>query len=213
MRHGRTNMNDLNLIDGQGDVGFLTPEGREHIREAAEQMAQKYPTLDAIYSSDLRRSRDTAAIVRNVYGVDVPIQFGKIQAGEEELDVGKALREIDMGSREGKRTPNSLLGSIMSKVMIGMDLRFGTKESWVEVHDRVINGLNVIFRHSKGKGTVLVVTHQLPMQIIAHRVSGEPQVTPGPKAIKNGEFWRLHMEDELPVEDWPVPEPQDGLVV
>jgi alpha-ribazole phosphatase len=84
VRHGETEMNRLGLLQGQGGFG-LTERGIEDAREAARALRRKGISL--IYTSDLRRARETAAIVREAVGAPVR--------------VARALREIDFGRVSG----------------------------------------------------------------------------------------------------------------
>ena len=84
VRHGETDWNAERRWQGHADVP-LNDRGREQARVLAEQLAGE--SIDAIYSSDLSRARDTAEIV----GVRLSVP----------VVVDAALREIDVGPIEG----------------------------------------------------------------------------------------------------------------
>lgn len=84
IRHGETDWNAERRWQGHADVP-LNARGREQARELAEQLAGD--RIDAIYSSDLSRARDTAAIVGARLGLPVVPD--------------PDLREIDVGAAEG----------------------------------------------------------------------------------------------------------------
>jgi len=84
VRHGETEMNRRGLLQGQGGFG-LTERGIEDARRAARALRGR--GIGRIYSSDLRRARETAAVVREELGV--PVRFSR------------ALREIDFGRVSG----------------------------------------------------------------------------------------------------------------
>lgn len=88
VRHGRTAMNRDGLLQGHTGYGLL-PEGLEDARRAAEQLAGKGVRL--VYSSDLQRARETAAVVRLRLGLRAPVR------------VSKALREMNYGRMNGLR--------------------------------------------------------------------------------------------------------------
>jgi broad specificity phosphatase PhoE len=84
VRHGETNWNAERRWQGHADVP-LNERGREQARALAEQLAGE--SIDAIYSSDLSRARDTAEIVGARLNVPVVVDAD--------------LREIDVGAVEG----------------------------------------------------------------------------------------------------------------
>jgi broad specificity phosphatase PhoE len=83
-RHGESDWNRERRWQGYSDRP-LTDRGREQARALAARLA--HIELDAVYSSDLQRARDTAAVVAENQGVEV-------QALPE-------LREVDVGSWSG----------------------------------------------------------------------------------------------------------------
>ena len=84
VRHGETDWNAERRWQGHADVP-LNDRGREQARALADSLADE--RIDAIYTSDLSRARDTADIVGARVGVPIVVD--------------PALREIDVGSREG----------------------------------------------------------------------------------------------------------------
>jgi glucosyl-3-phosphoglycerate phosphatase len=84
-RHGQTTYNAERRFQGQNDVP-LNDVGREQARRAAPYLAAMKPT--AIFSSDLSRAAETAAVLARLTGLTV------------QLD--KDLRERGGGSWEGK---------------------------------------------------------------------------------------------------------------
>jgi glucosyl-3-phosphoglycerate phosphatase len=84
-RHGQTTYNAERRFQGQLDVP-LNDVGREQARRAAPYLAAMKP--DAIFSSDLSRAAETAAVLARLTGLTV------------QLD--KDLRERGGGSWEGK---------------------------------------------------------------------------------------------------------------
>ena len=83
VRHGETEMNRQGLLQGQGGYG-LTERGVEDAREAAQALRGRGVTL--IYSSDLRRARETAKI---------------LSRGTVPIRLSRSLREIDFGRVSG----------------------------------------------------------------------------------------------------------------
>jgi len=84
VRHGETDWNAQRRWQGHADVP-LNDRGRAQARELAESLAGE--RIDAIYTSDLSRARDTAEAVGVRLGIDVVLD--------------PDLREIDVGPIEG----------------------------------------------------------------------------------------------------------------
>jgi probable phosphoglycerate mutase len=87
-RHGETDWNAGLRWQGHADPP-LNEEGRRQAHELAARLAAE--RLDAIYASDLARSRETAEIVAADTGLGVRVL--------------EALREIDVGEWSGLTTP------------------------------------------------------------------------------------------------------------
>jgi broad specificity phosphatase PhoE len=83
-RHGESDWNRTKRWQGHADRP-LTERGREQARALAERLG--HIELDAVYSSDLQRARDTAAVVA--------------ESQELELRIEPDLREVDVGSWSG----------------------------------------------------------------------------------------------------------------
>jgi broad specificity phosphatase PhoE len=83
-RHGQSDWNATRRWQGHADRP-LTQKGREQAEALAARLA--HIDLDAVYSSDLRRAHDTAAVVADSQGLDVRIE--------------PDLREVDVGSWSG----------------------------------------------------------------------------------------------------------------
>jgi probable phosphoglycerate mutase len=77
-RHGQTAWNAALRIQGQLDIG-LNDVGRWQAQRLAQACAGE--ALDAIYSSDLARARDTAQALANVVGLEVRTDAGLRERG------------------------------------------------------------------------------------------------------------------------------------
>lgn len=78
IRHGETDWNAASRIQGQLDIG-LNDAGRWQARRLAEVLADE--ALDAVYSSDLARARETAQAVAVNAGLDVRTDAGLRERG------------------------------------------------------------------------------------------------------------------------------------
>ncbi|MEZ5631595.1 MAG: histidine phosphatase family protein [Burkholderiaceae bacterium] len=74
IRHGETTWNADGRVQGHTDIG-LSDTGRAQAKLLAQALAGR-DRLDAIYSSDLARARDTAAAVGAAMGVAVQLEQG-----------------------------------------------------------------------------------------------------------------------------------------
>jgi broad specificity phosphatase PhoE len=90
VRHGETDWNAERRWQGHADVP-LSERGRDQAERLAEELENA--RVDAVYSSDLSRARETAEIVGARLGVPVVLD--------------PDLREIDVGSREGLTWPET----------------------------------------------------------------------------------------------------------
>lgn len=84
-RHGESEHNKKELIQGQID-SELTEKGRGQAKQLSEALSNK--NFDLIYSSDLKRARETAEIIR--------------QNHDTEIHTTQKLRERNLGVLEGK---------------------------------------------------------------------------------------------------------------
>jgi broad specificity phosphatase PhoE len=74
LRHGQSTWNQLHLIQGQNDEAVLTEKGRDQARDAAATLREH--RFDAIISSDLTRTRETAEIAGEELGLDIELASG-----------------------------------------------------------------------------------------------------------------------------------------
>jgi broad specificity phosphatase PhoE len=86
VRHGATEWNHTKRAQGHADIA-LDDEGRQQARHVANELAGE--NIAAVYSSDLKRALDTAALIAAAHHVGV--------------GVDPAFREIDQGEWEGLR--------------------------------------------------------------------------------------------------------------
>ena len=146
-RHGETDWNLERRWQGHAESD-LTAHGREQARALGERLRGR--GIAAIYSSDLRRARDTAGIVGA--GLGLPV----------ELDEG--LREVDVGEWSGLTT-----GEIEERFPDGAARRRAGGTGWergesVEAMSaRIAAALVEIAAAHEGE-TVLVVTHGGPIR-------------------------------------------------
>lgn len=158
-RHGQTDWNIEGRYQGQTDLS-LNETGRAQARELAEQLADQ-PVV-AIYSSDLRRARETAGIIAERVGLAV--------------QVDERLREVHLGRWEGM-----LFSDIVAQYPSVWEQRQRDPvhsrppggESAAEVSVRVWAVVDEIAgRHAPGP--VLIVSHGLALAALLCRAQNIP---------------------------------------
>lgn len=129
VRHGETDWNADGRLQGQTDRP-LSDFGRRQARRLAEELADEQ--LEAIYSSDLSRARETAEIVADGLGLPVVLD--------------PDLREKNWGTWEGLTA-------------VERDRVEFVGESTEEHQVRILGALRRISERHPGDDLVLVVTH------------------------------------------------------
>jgi 2,3-bisphosphoglycerate-dependent phosphoglycerate mutase len=91
LRHGETDVNRLGLVAGRSDVE-LNETGWRQARAAAQRL--KTHRIDAIYSSPLKRARDTASCIASALGLEMVIvpdlaerNWGELEGKPREMRV------------------------------------------------------------------------------------------------------------------------------
>ena len=162
-RHGETDWNRIGRWQGHADPP-LNDAGRRQAAELAERLAGD--GIAAVYSSDLRRARETAREVGERLGLEVVED--------------PALREIDVGSWSGltraeveQRFPEGYARWLAGE--IGHD-----GETREQLTERVVAAVERIARAHRG-ATVLVVSHGGAIRALRRHVVGDPGA-----ALENG---------------------------
>jgi broad specificity phosphatase PhoE len=153
-RHGETDWNAERRWQGHAESD-LSENGRAQARALADHLRGR--GIDAIYSSDLRRARDTAVIVASKLGL--PVQ------------VDAALREVDIGEWSGLTTDE-----IETRFPEGAARRRNGGTGWERgepieaMSARILSAVRSIAAAHDGE-TVLAVTHGGPIREV-RRASG-----------------------------------------
>jgi broad specificity phosphatase PhoE len=85
IRHGQSYVN-LPDWDGQDSDAPLTELGQKQAEALAAWLSGYLPKVDAIYSSTLRRTRGTAAVLSRIYGLDVLFDHRIREIGNNRID-------------------------------------------------------------------------------------------------------------------------------
>jgi ribonuclease H / adenosylcobalamin/alpha-ribazole phosphatase len=161
VRHGATSHTADKRFSGglaSSNPG-LTDEGRAQVREVAEWLAPLGAAVEAVVTSPVRRTRESAGILAERLDLDLVEEPG---FAEMEFGVWDGLTFAEV--RE--RFPDQVQGWLGSlDVAPG-----GGGESFREVEARVLGGLERVIERYEGR-TVLVVSHVTPIKtLVAHAV-------------------------------------------
>jgi len=164
-RHGETDWNREGRYQGWADPS-LNELGRQQARALSAQLRDE--AVDAVYSSDLRRARETALIVAEPHGVPVVADPG--------------LREVDVGSWSG------LTRAQIEERFPGAAHHNGeTREQHLA---RVVEAVARIARlHPRGR--IVIVSHGGSLRALRRHAVDEP-VHP----IENCGVFELHFREE-----------------
>jgi broad specificity phosphatase PhoE len=153
VRHGETDYNAKRLFQGYSPIP-LSPRGRQQAARVAERLADLTPKV--LYSSDIRRSEETAEFISQ--RLALPIQHC---AGLREWNVGtwehKTAAEFDTHLQD-------IGAHIVSYVPEG-------GESQLQTQARMIAQMNTLANQHAGE-TILCVSHGKAIDMFARYVLG-----------------------------------------
>jgi alpha-ribazole phosphatase len=159
VRHGQTDWNLEGRYHGQSDVP-LNENGRTQAGVLAQQLQGQ--SFVAIYTSDLQRARETAAII--AAAIHLPVKLDP------------RLREINQGEWEGQLVDviKARYAELwQQRTWDPANVRPPGGETVGEVAKRVFNALNDIARFHP-TGSVLIVSHGLSLATVICKVRGIP---------------------------------------
>jgi probable phosphoglycerate mutase len=136
----------------------LSDDGRAQVRATGEWLAPMADEIDAVVSSPVRRTLESAEILAEMLGKPVDVEPG---FAEMEFGHWDGLTFTEVAEKHGDEL-DTWLGSL--------DVAPGGGESFREVERRVLAGLQRILDTHAGR-TVLVVSHVTPIKtLVAHAV-------------------------------------------
>lgn len=150
VRHGETDWNREGRMQGWAPT-TLNDRGYEQARRAGAALAAEY-TVDRIVASDLCRTRETTAAIRQG-GVDAPVSFDR---GWRERGLG-----VYQGFTRAELTERFPAFALRNGA-IALEEQPAGGESFGEMYDRVERAWEQLLARADGE-TVLVVTHGGPI--------------------------------------------------
>ncbi len=151
MRHGEAEHNILNVTNGSPanrDLYALTGRGVDDVREAVRHLREG-GVVDAVFSSDFRRARETAAMIASAHGVPVMTD--------------ERLREIRFGDFEGR--PAEEYHAYFARFSEKFEKKLpGDGETLRDVARRITSFFRDMEKRYEGK-RIVIVTHEYPAWI------------------------------------------------
>jgi len=159
VRHGRTEWNHSRRVQGQTDVD-LDDEGLAQAARVAVELAKLAPTL--LWSSDLRRARQTAAAVSEATALDVVHD--------------ERLREFGLGEREGLTHDEYAAADAeeFERFRRGYYDSAPGAEQTVDVRARMVAALRELLDATEPGGTAIAVSHGAAIRVATGALLGWP---------------------------------------
>ncbi|MES2582295.1 MAG: histidine phosphatase family protein [Pseudomonadota bacterium] len=182
-RHGETDWNKRGVLQGWLDVP-INAVGRAQAHALAASLADA--GFDALWSSPLARSRETAEIVATALGLPAP-------------SCHEGLKEKNFGAVQG--IPKDELAEL-NPALLEQILRrnpaaeFAGGETLDEFADRVLEAFADIGARHRG-GRILVVTHGWVMDVVTRHINGFARHAVLHVKRRNGECVWVEVENEL----------------
>ena len=153
IRHGETRWNAAGRIQGWAPVP-LSDRGREQAAAVGSALAADADrTVDAVVSSDLRRTRETATAIAEAVDVDV--------------ETDSRLRERDFGVYQGLSSETFFerypAFDLLEAGADALSTAPESGESWTTVSERVRAAVSTL---TDRPGTTVVVTHVNPIRLL-----------------------------------------------
>jgi probable phosphoglycerate mutase len=162
VRHGETAHTREKRFSGRGgDDPGLTVDGEAQARAVADWLSPLADDIDAVVSSPLRRTRETADIIGARLAKDVQVENGLAEAAFGTWD-GMTFGEVQ---EQFPDDLNAWLGS--------MEVRPGGGDSFTDMDRRVRRARDRLIATYPGK-TVLAVSHVTPIKLIVRMALDAP---------------------------------------
>jgi broad specificity phosphatase PhoE len=180
VRHGQSTWNAEHRWQGLADPP-LSELGRRQARELAAELLGT--PLDAVYSSDLQRARDTAEVVARAKGLTVVTD--------------PSLREIDIGEWSGLTTEE-----IKAQFPAGWERNVAGRDGWehgephAAMSDRIVTAVaGIATRHPNGQ--ILCTLHGGVIRALLAEAAGTPlpEYRRTQRGPANGTVSRIAVED------------------
>jgi broad specificity phosphatase PhoE len=166
-RHGETDMNRLGRIQGISDLA-LNDTGERQAEALARALENE--KVEAIYTSPLKRARDTAHAIGRYHQVEIVPLFGL-----RELDAGEVdgLTYEEMRTHYGDFLEKWVKDCTSVRPPGGCTLHELQDNAWAAIQEIIERQNQQIAQEEvSGKGVVIAVTHYFPILSIICKVLG-----------------------------------------
>ena len=140
----------------------LADEGRAQIRATADWLSPLAEQLDAVVTSPVRRTHESAEILADA---------ARPRAGHRRRARGDGVRQPGTGSRSPRS--RSATPTTSTRGWASLDAQPGGGESFRVVQKRVLDSLGRLLEEHAG-ATVLVVSHVTPIKVLVAHALGAP---------------------------------------
>ncbi len=184
MRHGETEWNRLRRIQGGNSNTPLSEKGEQQAESLALRL--KSEGIQAIYSSPLRRSLDTAQAVARHHQVEVDLEPDLTELNLGELE-GIPIDDLDKSFNELLITNSQ--GEVLPRVPGG--------ESLIEVQQRAWSAIQrLVSQHPEG--AIVVVSHYFAILTIICSALNLPLSQVGRLRVDTGSISALIFDEKVP---------------
>lgn len=160
LRHGQTEWNRTSRVQGWA-ASPLNDRGREQARAAGRHLADAHDVARVV-ASDLRRTRETAALVRE-------------QGTFPEPEYTRGWRERSFGDLQGLTYQQVFVDfpeHNAANGVMALESAPPRGESMLDARERVFDAWTTLLADSEPDDTVLVVTHGGPIYVLLAHVRG-----------------------------------------
>jgi isoleucyl-tRNA synthetase len=185
MRHGEAESNVLGICSSRDrEIHPLTQKGKEQVLDAVSLITSN---VDVIISSPLLRTRQSAEIVAQHFGVST-----------ESIVYDERLAEINFGDFEGKLIKDFV--AYRDQSMSNFDDPLPQGESYQDVKNRIGDVMYSLENEYPGK-TVCIVTHGASLEVIPSILSGETKK----ESLKTRQETKVGYAHVVPIDFTPLP--------
>lgn len=204
-RHGKTILNTLVQAQGWADTP-LTPPGIEVAKFLGLGLKEENVQFKSVYTSDLGRTRQTARVVLEAKGQDLPITevfglrefcFGSYEAKPDSKMWGDVALYLHYKSLEDMMKDFSNKPNLMADMTAALKEldTLGMAEDYPTVKERTQNALKEIAEKEAktGGGNILIVTHGMAITALLKDLDSTGKVPEG--ALHNASVSKVTYKD------------------